>query len=393
MDKKIDDVISQGVAEAIEESQLRKLLTGERTLNIKLGIDPTSSELHLGHAATLRKLRQFQDLGHQIYLIIGDITASIGDPTGVNKTRPVLTEKQIHENMKSYMAQAGKILDLDKTKVVYNSDWLKKLDIAGVISYASQISVNRLIEREDFANRLKDNNSVGLHEFLYPLVQAIDSVHLKIDIEVGGLDQKLNFLVARDVQKKLGQAPEGLILMKLLVGTDGSAKMSKSKNNFIALTESADQMFGKLMSVPDSQILTFAELAAWMNEEELGELGEKVKSDPRGAKADMAESVVARYYLDQQPRQARERFDSVFRDKKVDADLVLKVSVKDKELTLVQVITTLTKESSSQARRLVEQRGVKIDGNIAEDPYQKIDLTEKKLVQIGKHQFFELLSK
>lgn len=388
MEEKLETVLTQGVAEVVVKDEVKSLLMADKPLIVKLGVDPTSPDMHLGHALPLRKLRQLQDLGHQAVLVIGDFTAGIGDPAGSNKTRPVLSEDEIKSNMAGYLDQAAKIIDINKATVVYNSEWLGSMTIKELVGYTMQISVNSLIEREDFANRLAQSNPVSLHELLYPLFQGIDSVHLKVDIELGGWDQRLNFLTARELQKKLGQAPQGVIMMKPLLGLDGTRKMSKSYDNYIAINETADQMFGKVMSIPDELIANFAELAAWMDQEQIRLLNHR---HPREAKADVAEAIVARYYGKEQAIQCRKRFDGTFKDKKIDQAERTTITFSDPEITLIQAVTQSLKESSSHAQRLISQNGVRIAGVIKSDPREKIVLAEKNVtLQIGKHRFFEL---
>lgn len=388
MEEKVEKALTHGVAEVVVKEEVQSLLESENELTIKLGVDPTSPDMHLGHALPLRKLRELQDLGHKTVLVIGDFTAGIGDPAGTNKTRPVLTEEEIKANMSGYLDQASKIINLDKTEVVYNSSWLGTMSIKELVGYAMQVTVNSLIEREDFSKRLAESNPVSLHELLYPIFQGIDSVHLKADIEVGGWDQRLNFLTARELQKKLGQTPQGIIMMKPLLGLDGVRKMSKSYGNYIAINESADQMFGKIMSIPDELIANFAELAAWMSQDDIRSLNHR---HPREAKADVAQAVVQRYYDHDQAVQSRKRFDGTFKDKNTDQAERKIVSFTDTEITLIQAVTQSLKESSSQAQRLITQNGVRIAGAIKNDPREKMVLTDKPVVlQIGKHRFFEL---
>lgn len=388
MEEKLETVLTQGVAEVVVKDEVRSLLAAGKSLVVKLGVDPTTPDMHLGHALPLRKLRQLQDIGHQAVLVIGDFTAGIGDPAGTNKTRPVLSEEEIKSNMAGYLDQAAKIINIEDATIVYNSEWLSSMTIKELVGYTMQISVNSLIEREDFANRLAQSNPVSLHELLYPLFQGIDSVHLKVDIELGGWDQRLNFLTARELQKKLGQAPQGVIMMKPLLGLDGTRKMSKSYDNYIAINETADQMFGKVMSIPDELIANFAELAAWMDQEQIRLLNHR---HPREAKADVAEAIVACYYSKEQAIQCRKRFDGTFKDKKIDQAERTAVTFTDPEITLIQAVTQSLKESSSHAQRLISQNGVRIAGVIKNDPREKIVIADKSVIlQIGKHRFFEL---
>lgn len=372
--------------EVITQAELERLLASGVPLNIKLGVDPTSPDLHLGHAVVLRQLRKFQDLGHQTFLVIGDFTTSIGDPSGVNKTRPVLSEDDIRTNMRTYTEQAGKILDLNRTHIVYNSEWLKTMNLDQFIGYAMQVSISGLIEREDFANRLANHQSVGLHEFIYPVVMAIDSVHLKADVEIGGWDQRLNLLMGRELQKKLGQKEQVVITMNELIGTDGQLKMSSSKGNYIGLTEPAGQMFGKLMSIPDKLIDNYAD----SHDIDLAAAGDH----PRARKALMAKEIVTAYHDPEAAAAAERNFDATFRDKEIDESLVGKVVFSSATIPIIQAVTQSASVSSSEAKRLFEQKGVKLNNNLVTDPQMIISLNEgRQLLQVGKHRFFELQCK
>lgn len=375
--------LSANTEEIITLGELERLLASDRPLNIKLGVDPTSADLHLGHAVVLRKLRLFQEAGHQTFLVIGDFTASIGDPAGVNTARPVLSDDEIRSNMRTYLEQAELILDMNRTHVVYNSEWLKTMNLGELIGYAMQVTLNQLSEREDFATRLQEGNPVGFHECLYPLVQAIDSVHLKADIELGGGDQRLNLLMARDLQKKLGQPPQVIIMMKLLVGTDGHIKMSKSKGNYIGLAEPASQMFGKLMKLPDRLIDPYAE----SHDINLASAGDH----PRARKALMAKEMVAIYHDDEAAAAAERNFDSTFRDKQIDDSLVNKIEFDSSAVPAIQAVTRSASVSTSEAKRLFEQNGIKLNNQPVTDPQLMIDLSQgRQLLQVGKHRFFEL---
>ncbi len=382
-----DKIIEWGVQEVITASELKLLLKSERPLNIKLGVDPTSPDLHLGHAVVLRKLKQFQELGHQTFLVIGDFTASIGDPSGRNSARPVLTEAEIRANMETYLKQAELVLDVQNTHIVYNSEWLQGMNLGAFIGFAMQVSLNTLIEREDFSQRLKDRQSLGFHELFYPVVQGIDSVHLEIDVEIGGWDQRLNMLMGRELQKKLGKQPQAVVCMKPLLGLDGQRKMSKSLGNYVGLSEPADQMFGKLMRVPDAIIPDYAELAALMNGHEL----EKLSSHPREAKAGVAKRIVALYHGEEAAEQAEHIFNKTFRDKVIDRALIKEIATSDPEITLIQAVVIATHESSSEARRLIEQNAVRLGGKATANPTQRINLVNgPAALQVGKHRFYEL---
>lgn len=380
-----------GIEEIISEDELNKLLSSKKKLNVKLGVDPTSKDLHLGHAVVLRMLRQFQDMGHNIFLVIGDFTASIGDPAGANKTRPVLTEEDIRDNMITYIEQAELVIDMKKADVVYNSSWLKGISLGKFTSYAMQVSVNQLIEREDFSQRLKDNQPLALHELIYPVVQGLDSVEIRADIEIGGWDQRLNLLMARDLQKKLGQKPEVIILMKGLIGTDGKKKMSKSHDNYIRLSEKPDQMFGKLMSINDKLIPNFAEVAAGMDEYEVKRLE---NLHPKEAKIIMAKKIVGIYYGEDAADVAAEGFEDTFSNKRVSANLVEDITFDDYKILIIQAVTKATGSSFSEAKRLIEQGGVSLNDKVVDNQHQKINLRKgSNKLRVGKHRFFTLLWK
>lgn len=377
-----DGLLKENVQEIIGEDELKQELDSGRPLNIKLGVDPTSPDLHFGHAVVLRKLRQFQEAGHQTYLIIGDFTASIGDPAGVNATRPVLTDAEIRHNLQTYLDQAGKILDMEQTHVVYNSQWLKTMNLSQFLGYTMKVSLQQIIERDDFRGRLDAKQTIGLHEVLYSLVQAIDSVHLKADVELGGWDQRLNLLMGRDLQQKLGYKPQAVVMMNLLIGTDGVKKMSKSQRNYIGLYEPASQMFAKIMRLPDELIDPYAE----SHQIDLAPAG----AHPRDRKAMLAQKFTEIYHDAAAAKLAAEAFERTFRDKDVAAELVRPIDIGERSVTVIQAVTTSAGVSSSEARRLIEQGGVKINAEPATDPLAKIDVTESPSLQIGKHRFFKL---
>ena len=317
--------IKRGVSEIVPENELVAKLEKSRKenkpLRIKLGCDPTRPDLHLGHSVVLRKMRQFQDLGHHAILIIGDFTGMIGDPTGQNKTRPSLTIEQVRENGKSYFEQASKILHPDRTEIVHNSDWLSPMSFADVIRLASKTTVARMIERDDFSKRFGNNEAISLHEFLYPLAQGQDSVHLKSDVELGGNDQKFNLLVGRALQKEDGQAPQICLTMPLLVGTDGSQKMSKSYDNYIGLDEAPNDMYGKSLSIPDSLIYTYFELLTDIGLDELAAMKEKAVADPRNAKHYLAYTITRMYHGEDAAKGARDHFEKTVVKKAIPDDI------------------------------------------------------------------------
>ena len=382
-------VLTWAVAEIIDRASLTRRLKGGKKLVVKFGVDPTSAELHLGHAIVLSKLRQFQNLGHLAVLVIGDFTAKIGDPSGVNKTRPVLSQTEIKENMKTYLTQAGMLLDLKKARVVYNSSWLAKMNLTDLLGYAQQISLNTLIEREDFATRLKAKQSVGLHELLYPLTQAIDSVELKADLELGGWDQRLNMLLGRELQKKLGQVPQDIVLARPLLGLDGVKKMSSSLGNYIGLTESADQMFGKVMSIPDSLIVHYGELVALMGI--VAEVKRKLKNlHPRDQKALVASKIVELYHGPKAAKAAVQDFNQTFRDKKVADYLAAELLFSRQSISLLDAVAEAAECSNSQAGRLIDQGAINLNGTKMIDPNFEIRLTGELILQVGKHTFRKL---
>lgn len=385
----MDSLLDWAVVEIINKASLRARLASKKKLVVKFGVDPTSADLHIGHALMLRKLADFQRLGHMAVLVIGDFTARIGDPAGVNKTRPVLSDKEVASNMSSYLNQAGLILDLKKTRVVYNSQWLSPMTVSELLGFAAKISLNTLIERDDFAGRLAAKQSVGLHELLYPLTQAIDSVELKADVELGGWDQRLNLLLARELQKKSGQIPQEVFLVKPVIGLDGSRKMSSSYANFIALSESADQMFGKIMSIPDSLIIHYGELVAQLGPESVVKKLLKGKS-PRDQKAFVAAKTVEIYHGATAAKKAGADFDQTFRDKKVASQLTSELSFSEESVSLINAVSEAMECSNSEAYRLISQGAVRLNGDKITQPNAEIDLKSEPLMQIGKHTWRKL---
>ena len=389
MDLSKETTLTWAVAEIIESASLTRRLKENKNLIVKLGIDPTSRELHLGHAVVLRKLRQFQDLGHKAVLVIGDFTGLIGDPSGVNVTRPALTKEQIKDNMSTYMEQAGQIIDLKKVEIVYNSKWLSKINLANFIDIASKVSLNGLVEREDFAKRLDSGKQVALHELIYAVAMAIDSVELKSDVELGGWDQRLNLLLGRELQKKFGQIPQDLVIMRPLIGLDGVRKMSSSLGNYIGLTDSSDQMFGKVMSIPDSMIVHYGELAALMGTE--AEVKEKLKNlGPRDQKALVAREIVEIYHGVKPSEAAAESFNQTFRDKKVADHMASELLFSQESVLLLHAVAEASQCSNTHAGRLIEQGAVKLNGVKMMDPNFEIMLTGELMMHIGKHAFRKL---
>lgn len=389
MDGSKNGVLEWAVAEIINRESLVKRLAGKKKLVVKFGVDPTSPDLHLGHAIALRKLRQLQDLGHQTILLIGDFTTKIGDPSGRNSTRPVLTDDEIRSNMKTYIEQAKLIIDPKKTKIQFNSEWLSKKSYADFIGIATQINVSTLLERDDFALRLKENKPLGFHELFYPITQALDSVEMKADIEIGGWDQRLNLLMGRELQKKLDQKPQDIVVTKALIGIDGQKKMSKSFGNYIGLTDTSDEMFGKVMSIPDSLIVHYGELAALMGTE--AEVKTALKNLlPRDQKALVASKIVELYHGLPAAKKALQNFNQTFRDKKVADHMASELFFSQPSISLLHAVAEAAQSSNTQAGRLIDQGAIKLNGTKMTDPNFEIKLTGGLMLQIGKHAFRKL---
>ena len=388
------DVIRRGTVEIVPEEELKEKLKNSRDtdspLKIKLGCDPTRPDLHLGHSVILRKLRQFQDLGHQAILIIGDFTALIGDPTGQNKTRPALTEAEIKENAQTYLDQATRILDPDSTTIVYNSDWLGDMKFQDVIKLTSRLTVARMIERDDFSKRYNNNEPISLHEFLYPLAQGQDSVHLKSDVELGGTDQKFNLLVGRELQKHDGQEPQIALMMPLLVGTDGTMKMSKSYDNYIGITESANDMYGKVLSIPDELIYPWFELVTDVSVDELPAYKEKAEENPRDTKHELAHIITAMYHGKKAATGARNHFEQTVIGNEIPDDAPTLEYGAGSDVRLLDIISDAGfTDSNGQSKRLIKQGGVSIDDKKVTDKGHSItfDADTEFTLKVGKRNF------
>jgi len=381
--------IRRGAEELIVEEELVKKLTSGRKLRVKLGLDPTAPDLHLGHTVVINKLRHFQELGHQVQFLIGDFTGMIGDPTGKNQTRPPLSREEILRNARSYQDQVFKILDREKTQILFNSEWSDKLGAEGMIRLASHYTVARLLERDDFSKRMKSRQPIAVHELLYPLMQGYDSVAMKADVELGGTDQKFNLLVGRELQKDFGQEPQCVLTMPLLVGLDGKEKMSKSLGNYIGIAEAPREMFGKLMSISDDlmwryiELLSFQPLAAiqqWRAEVAAG-------ANPRDVKVRFAKEIVARFHDEDAARGAEADFEQRFRHGALPDDMP-EVSVAAGAVSFAQLLKLAgLVESTSEANRLIEQGGVKVDGERLSDRSAKAQPGKSYVVQAGKRKF------
>lgn len=394
------DLIKRGSFEIIPEEELvkkiEKSIKENKRLNIKLGCDPSRPDLHIGHSVVLRKLSQFQSLGHQAILIIGDFTGMIGDPSGRNATRPALSLAETRENGKSYWEQASKILDKDKTKIVYNSEWLSKLSFEDVIKLAAKYTVARMIERDDFTKRFKAGEPISVHEFLYPLAQAMDSVAIKSDVELGGTDQKFNLLVGRDIQREYGVEPQVILTMPILVGTDGIEKMSKSYDNYIGISESPKDIYGKTLSIPDNLIYLYFELATDISNKQLKEIQTKLSDteiNPRDLKRELARTLVRMYYDKDTAIEAESEFDKIFIKKETPDEIpVYKLVDGETELNILDLITEVNFASSKgEARRLVTQGGVSINGNKITDINSVIKVDGEAVLKVGKRKFIKLL--
>ncbi len=387
------ELISRGVEEIIPEEELKKKLENSREsgkpLNIKLGCDPSRPDLHVGHGVVLRKLRHFQDLGHQSILVIGDFTAMIGDPSGRNKTRPQLTLEEAKANAESYIEQAGHILNIETLKIVFNSTWLNAMRFSDVIRLSSHYTVARMLERDDFTKRYRSETPISIHEFMYPLAQGMDSVELKADVELGGTDQKFNLLVGRDLQREYDQAPQAIITLPLLEGTDGVEKMSKSYGNDIGLTDSPEDMYGKSMSISDGMIEKYFVLAADVDSKTLTRIKKLLKDssqNPRDIKRELARSIVALYHGNAAAIDAEQHFDRVIVNKDAPEDMD-EVTLED-DVSIIDLITSegLTK-SKGDARRMIQQGAVRIDGKKVDEMNFVISKGFKGVIKVGKRRF------
>jgi len=391
--KDISSILDKNVEELIDRASLEKKLQSGKKLIIKWGADPTRPDLHLGHVVVLDKLRQFQEAGHKVVFLIGDFTAVIGDPTGRSKTRPILTKAEIEKNAKTYFDQVGKVLDTKKIQIRKNSEWFNKFSLKDVIQLAAKFSLARIIERDDFEQRLKKGIEIRYHEGLYSMMQAYDSVELKADVEVGGSDQKYNLLTGRTLQKKMGQKPQDVMVMPLLVGTDGKKKMSKSLDNYIGVSELPDSIYGKIMSISDDMIYEYCRLTTTWEDFEIKEIKKELElgENPRNIKERLAIEIVKRFCGYKEALKAKEKFDLVFRQKQIPQDIpeVKMEKGKCEDLPSLLVELKLAK-SKSDAKRLVIQGGVKIDEARIEDPAAPLCMHDEMIVQVGRRKFIKI---
>ena len=374
-------IIKRGTEEIISVPELKEKLSKKSPLVIKAGFDPSAPDIHLGHTVILRKMKHFQDLGHEIYFLIGDFTGRIGDPSGRSKTRKQLTEEEVKENARTYKKQIFKILDRDKTKVVFNSRWCAKLGTEGLFDLSSRYTVARMLERDDFLIRNKKGEPISVLEFLYPVV-------LHADVEVGGTDQKFNLLVARDLQRSYGQEPQVIITLPILEGLDGVAKMSKTYNNYVGIDESPEEMFGKVMSISDELMWRYYELLTDVNHKTLKKSTESGEAHPKEVKSDLAKSIISDYHGKDAAEKARMSFERVFAKREIPED-IQKFQVKHGKIKITDLVKEVGFASSgSEARRLVSQNAVSIDGKKIDDPDAVVSLDKKgKILKVGKRRF------
>ncbi len=395
------DVIRRGAVEILVESELeeklREAVAEDRPLRIKAGFDPTAPDLHLGHTVLIQKLKQFQDLGHQICFLIGDFTAMIGDPSGKNETRKPLTREQVLENARTYQEQVFKILDPEKTRLVFNSEWMGKMTAADLIQLAARHTVARMLERDDFHKRFQSQQPIAIHEFLYPLVQGWDSVALEADVELGGTDQKFNLLVGRELQKQVGQRPQCVLTMPLLEGLDGVNKMSKSLGNYIGITESPRDIYGKAMSISDELMVRYYELLSDVDLEVLGKVRDGVEGKPGGAhpmesKKALALELVARFHGQAAAEQEAENFVRQFKKKEIPDEMPVVRIDASAPVWICRLLSDAGLVSSNgEGRRLVRQGGVKVDGQKISDPDFEIVPEGEKILQAGKRKFARII--
>jgi tyrosyl-tRNA synthetase len=407
---KIETLLTHNTEEVIIKNDLEKKLNSGKKLRVKLGCDPSRPDLHLGHSIVLRKLKEFQDLGHQVVFIIGDYTGMIGDPSGKSKTRPALSKKEIRENAKSYFKQVGKILDVKKTEIRYNSEWFSKLNFEDILKLTSKFTVARILERDDFSKRLKSGIDIATSEMLYPIMQAYDSIIIKADVEIGGTDQKFNMLAGRDLQRKMNMPEQNVLTTPLLIGLDGKEKMSKSLDNYIGITEEPNSMFGKIMSISDEMILYYFKLLTEISDSKLKQIKIDLKDpskNPRDLKAMLAREIVEIYHPSPLPssstsssispsaspspsEEAEEEFNKIFRDRQKPSEIKsCKLQNSSYKLANLLVETKLS-GSTSDARRLVQQGGVKVNDVIQKDFEKNIKTISGTTIQVGKRRFMRI---
>lgn len=390
-DQKIKRILENGVSEVIEKESLEKKLKSGKILRIKLGADPSRPDLHLGHTVVLKKLKEFQDLGHKIIFIIGDYTGMIGDPSGKSASRNQLSLKEVSVNAKTYLKQVGKVLDIKKTEIRYNGEWFRNMKFSEIINLTSKFTAQRILERDDFEKRFKEGVPIGAHELLYPIMQAYDSVVIKADVELGGTDQKFNMLAGRRLQEKMNLPPQDVITTPLLVGLDGKNKMSKSLDNYIGIVESSENMFGKIMSLSDNLIINYFELLTGFTDSEILEIKNKMASgeNPRDLKILLAEEIVKIYHNDKSAQKAKDNFIKVFSKREIPEDAEEIIFAVDKNI-IEELANSKITESKGKARRLVAGGGIKINGEKIEFDFEITKEIDGKILQVGKMRFYKI---
>jgi len=390
-------LIQRGADEILVEAELVEKLKKNKPLRIKAGFDPTAPDLHLGHTVLINKLRQFQDLGHEVLFLIGDFTGMIGDPTGKSATRPPLTRDDVIENARSYEQQIFKILDPEKTLVMFNSSWMNEMNPADLIQLAAKHTVARMLERDDFSKRYKGGQPIAIHEFLYPLIQGYDSVAMKADVELGGTDQKFNLLVGRELQKHYGQEPQVVLTMPILEGLDGVQKMSKSLNNYIGINEAPDEMFGKIMSISDELMWRYFELLSFLPLEDIEKFKQDIEEgiNPRDIKFVLGEELVARFHSEAEATQARENFIARFQKGAMPDDIPeLELATVEGKLAIANLLKQASLvQSTSEAFRMIKQGAVKIDGEKVTDKSLELETGSENIYQVGKRRFAKVTLK
>ncbi|NPA32904.1 MAG: tyrosine--tRNA ligase [Aquificae bacterium] len=382
-------LIKEGVSEIIEEEELLKKLKEGRPLRVKAGFDPTAPDLHLGHTVLLQKLRQFQQLGHEVYLIIGDFTATIGDPTGRNETRPPLSREEVLKNAQTYKEQVFKVLIPEKTKILFNSEWLEKLGTRGLIELCAKYTVARMLERDDFSKRFREGIPIYIHEFVYPLLQAYDSVAVRADVELGGTDQKFNLLIGRDIQREYGQEPQVCITLPLLVGLDGVRKMSKSYGNYVGITEDPKTMFSKVMSIPDELMWDWFLLLTDFKKEDIERLRRELH--PMEAKKLLAYTIVKRFHSEEEAKKAKEWWEKTFSEREFPKDAPTVRLNKDKIKAIDLLLELGAVKTKNEARRIIQGGGLRVNDQKITNPSQEIEIKGELKVKVGKKKFYRVL--
>lgn len=391
--QKIHRLLNHGTVEVVVKAELEKKLLSGKKLNIKLGIDPTGADLHLGHMVVVRKLKVFQELGHNIILLFGNFTGQIGDPTDKKETRKARSQEDLEKNAQHYLDQVKKLIDISKIKIVWNADWLSKLNFSDVVQLASNFTVAQMLERDMFQERIKNNAPIAMHEFFYPLMQGYDSVAIKADVELGGTDQTFNLLAGRVLQKAYGQEPQNIMTVPILEGLDGKIKMGKSTGNYIGVNEEPKVMFGKIMSIPDELIIRYFELTTEVDTDQLTAIKERLTKgeNPRNLKLELAKEIVTAYHSAELAEGAEKEFIEIFSNKGLPTEIEL-IKIPANEIGIIDLLVqTNLCPSKSEARRLITQGGVKVNNEKVNEITSKIDLTKESIIQAGKRKFIKVV--